>query len=160
MTLKTPNFFVNGLALVLFGLMLLVPGSALTAFAQETQKEANTQRAFADTTALELMAESARCAAEHGEVARGYRLRSEQLEAKAVKHEKKAAELEARPKGPMHAKWPAMAQKPWAKERDLAMQARRAANESKLLAEKHLRLGMENITASCNNATDAAVGGN
>ncbi|MCW5966359.1 MAG: hypothetical protein KIT83_20145 [Bryobacterales bacterium] len=158
MTLKTPNFLATRFALVLFGILLLAPGAALFASAKDSQKDTNTQRAFADTSALERMAESAQCAAEHAEVARGYRLRAEQLEAKAVKHEKNATELEARPKGPMHHKWPAMAQKPWAKERDMAMQARRAANESQLLADKHLRLGMENITASCSNAMDSAVG--
>ncbi len=158
MTLKTPSFMLNGFALILLGVLMLAPSTFAVAAEQESQKKANTERAFADSSALERMAESAQCAAEHAEVARGYRMRAEQLEAKAVKHEEKAKELEARPKGPMHHKWPAMAQKPWSKERDLAMQARRAAKESQLLADKHLRLGMENITAACPSSMDAVVG--
>lgn len=158
MTLNTHKFTISGLAALLFGALLLAPASSLYASGSQSDRDANTQRAFADSTRLEAMAEAAECAAEHGEVAKHYRLRSEQLEAKAVRHEEKAAALEARPKGPMHHKWPAMAQKPWTKERDLAVQARRAANEAQMLANKHVQLGMENIAATCNNSRDEAVG--
>lgn len=151
---NTKNSLNAGYAPLFLSLCLFV--FALPVVASAGQKDASD--ALNSTAKLEQMAEAAQCAVEHGEVAKQYRLRAEQLEARAVKHEKRAAELEAKPKGPMHAKWPAMARKPWVKERELAIQARRAAKESKQLAERHVQLSVETLTASCRSSVDTPVG--
>jgi hypothetical protein len=92
---------------------------------------------------LERMAESAQTASEHVEVSKQYRLRAEQFEEKADKHETEAQKLEKQPRSPISHKWPAMSRKPWVKERQLAMHARRAAKESLALADRHLQLSVE-----------------
>lgn len=154
MILKTKKFAISGYAALFLSLCLMALALPTPARAGEEKSG----RAFATDTKLEQLAEAAQCAAEHGDVARQYRLRAEHLEAKAVKHEEKAAELEARPKRPMQAKWPAMARKPWVKEREMAVQARRAAKEAQQLADRHVRLGVETLTASCNTSIESPVG--
>jgi hypothetical protein len=150
---NTKNSLTAGYAPLFLSFCLLVSVSAVS-FAAENDSD----KTLASTAKLEQMAEAAQCAAEHGQVAKQYRLRAEQLEARAVEHEKKAAQLEAKPKGPMHAKWPAMARKPWVKERELAVQARRASKEAQQLAERHVQLSVETLTASCRSSNDTPIG--
>jgi hypothetical protein len=107
--------------------MILVGVSTLVLGAQ-TVNEKNLQQ----------MAKAATTAVQHGEVAKQYTLRAEQFEAKAKKHEANAAELAARKNNyAMTHKWPAMIQGPIDREKGLAVEARRAAEESLTLAAKH-----------------------
>lgn len=92
---------------------------------------------------LEQMAEAAQSPAEHVAVAKEFRLRAENFEAKAKKHEETAQKLQAQPKSAIAHKWPAMSRQPWVKERQLAIEAQRAAKESFDLADRHMRLGVE-----------------
>jgi hypothetical protein len=95
------------------------------------------------------MAKNATTPAAHSEVARGYRDWANTLEAKAVKHESNAERLAGDTRyNPMRHKWPAMAAAPAERERRLAMQARRAANEARALALKHEGLGEPKRTAA------------
>jgi hypothetical protein len=48
----------------------------------------------------------------------------------------------------MKHKWPAMAAAPVERERRLAMQARRAANEARELAQKHEALAGDKLTVA------------
>ena len=81
--------------------------------------------------------------AEHAKLAKEYRLRAESFEAQAKKHEAEARKLHARPRSPIAHKWPAMSPEPWVKERQLAMEARRAAKESMEIADNHMRASVE-----------------
>lgn len=96
-----------------------------------------------ETAKLHRMAKEANTAADHAQVAKLFRLQGEAMEAKAAAHEKKAKEFEARPKSPLAHKWPAMAPQQGREERALALQARRAAQESFDLAAKHIQLAVE-----------------
>lgn len=91
-----------------------------------------------DAKRLAAMARAAATPAANADVARGYREWAAVLDEKAKNHE---AEAEALAKAPgynaMRYKWPALAAAPAERERRLAMQARRAANEARLTAEKH-----------------------
>jgi len=98
-----------------------------------------------DRNKLESMAETAKTPKDHVAVAKQYRLEAEQFEQKAAKHEEKAMKLEAAPRSPMAHKWPAMAGKPWVKERQLAMEARRAARECLEASDRHMRLSVEKL---------------
>jgi hypothetical protein len=87
---------------------------------------------------LQQMAKAATTSAQHAQVSKQYTLRAEQFEAKAKKHEANAAELAARKNNyAMTHKWPAMIQGPIDREKQLAIEARRAAEESLTLAAKH-----------------------
>lgn len=92
---------------------------------------------------IQTMAKNATSGSDHANVARHYRLRAEELEAKAKRHEEEARKLEKQPLPGMAYKWPAMVPRPAEKERRLAMQARRAANEASKLAARHLHLAVE-----------------
>jgi hypothetical protein len=96
-----------------------------------------------DEAKLEAMARDAKTPAEHAKVAKQYRLRAEAFETNAKKHEEEARKLQAQPRSPLELKWPAMARKPWERETQLAMQARRAAQEAYAVADKHIRLAVE-----------------
>lgn len=102
---------------------------------------------------LHRMAQEATTSADHAKVAKLFRLQGEAMEAKASTHEKNAKEFEARPKSPLAHKWPAMAPRQGREERALAVQARRAAQESFDLAAKHIQLAVElrEITADAGN---------
>jgi hypothetical protein len=89
---------------------------------------------------LQALAKSAVTPRQHEEVAKRYRDRAVEFTAKAEAHEKKAASLMRQPAPPISHKWPAMQPKPWEKERQLAMQARRAAEEASQLAARHYQL--------------------
>jgi hypothetical protein len=97
----------------------------------------------AESAKIQQLAKGAVTAADHIKVARMYRLQAEALQAKAAAHEDKAKELDAIPKSPLAHKWPAMAPQKGGQERQLAMQAQRAASESMALASKHIQLAVE-----------------
>jgi hypothetical protein len=97
----------------------------------------------AESAKIQQLAKSANTAADHVKVAKMYRLQAEALQAKAAVHEDKATELDAIPKSPLAHKWPAMAPQKGRQERELAMQAQRAARESMALASKHIQLAVE-----------------
>ena len=102
----------------------------------------------ADSQKLQAMAKSASTPEAHSEVALGYRDWAATLDAKAAKHEDNAERLANSPVyNPMRYKWPAMAAAPAERERRLAMQARRAANEARTLAQKHEALAPPAQTA-------------
>jgi|GEM_PF-1637627 len=91
-----------------------------------------------DDAKLAAMSKAAKTAQDHLELARVYRERAAEFEAKARRHETKADELTRQVSyNPLRHKWPAMAHGPADRERNLAMQARRAAKESLQLAERH-----------------------
>ncbi len=94
---------------------------------------------------LKDLAAAASTPAEHAKVAKQYRAHAGQLEEKAQKHEAEARRLEAMPRPAIEHKWPAMGRQPWIEERKLAMQARRAANEARAIAEKHVWLTVETL---------------
>ncbi|MEP7364339.1 MAG: hypothetical protein ABI972_13885 [Acidobacteriota bacterium] len=95
------------------------------------------------TSQLHKLAKGAVTAADHVKVARMFRLQAEALHAKAAAHEDAAKEWEALPKTAMTYKWPAMAPLKGRQERELALQAQRAARELLALASKHIELAVE-----------------
>ena len=97
---------------------------------------------------LETLAKNAGTAKEHAEVAKQYRLRAENYIEKAKQHEAKMSELNERPRTAMHYKWPSMVRTQVEKEKQMAMQARRAAAECMALAEKHIQLAVEKQLAA------------
>jgi len=92
---------------------------------------------------LETMAKNAKTPGEHAAVAKQFRLRAESFAAKAEKHEAEARKLANGPRIGIDAKWPAMARNTAAKEKQLAMEARRAAQENYALADQHIRFVIE-----------------
>jgi hypothetical protein len=102
-----------------------------------------------DTPAMRevhLMAKNAATTEEHATVAKQYRLQAEALAAKAVEHEAEVKRL-MRSGGPMVHKWPALAPKGIQREKDLALEARRASRESQRLADHHVRLSVEALAS-------------
>lgn len=103
--------------------------------------------------ALEQMSKQADTPEEHAAAAKQFRLRAESFEAQAEKHEKNAKEMRNRgPANPMATKWPAMAQSGWQRESQLAIQARRAAQECYARASKHVNLAVEGQLAKTSGA--------
>ncbi len=96
-----------------------------------------------DEKKLHEMALSAKTPAEHATVAKHYRLRAENFEAKAKSHDAEVRRLSSGPVIGIDAKWPAMARKTWQQERQHAMEARRAAEECYAVADRHVRLAVE-----------------
>jgi hypothetical protein len=92
---------------------------------------------------LEKMSKNAQTPEDHAKVAKQYRLRAESLQEKAEKHEADARKLRSTNANPMASKWPAMVNNGADRERRLAMQARRAAQECFELANHHVRLAVE-----------------
>jgi hypothetical protein len=88
------------------------------------------------------MAERAVTPAAHAEVAKQYRLHAEALEAKAVAREKEA-EGYRRSLGSTARKWPGMATGKLRSAQADAAEYRRAAAETRLLADRHIRLAVE-----------------
>lgn len=87
-------------------------------------------------------ASQAKTPADHAKVAKSYRLQAEAFDAKAAEHEARAAALAKHQPGIAY-KWPAMAPPDITTAKQQAMEARRAARESRELAEHHLRLSVE-----------------
>jgi outer membrane lipopolysaccharide assembly protein LptE/RlpB len=95
-----------------------------------------------EPVALEAMAREADTPREHAQVAKQYRLRAEDFQAKAAKHEAAARTLRNN-RNPMSHKWPAMANGGRERESQLAVQARRAAQECFAIADRHVSLAVE-----------------
>lgn len=92
-----------------------------------------------DVKKLESMAKSAKSATEHKEVATQYTDRALFFETKAKQHDAEVERLtNSRNYNPMAAKWPAVANAPVDYHKRAAMQARRAAEESRQVAATHL----------------------
>ena len=79
---------------------------------------------------------------EHADLARRFRLQAEAFDATATAHEAEAARLSRNAPGIVH-KWPSMAPPAMNRARQQAVEARRSALESRVLADRHLRLSVE-----------------
>jgi hypothetical protein len=90
-----------------------------------------------DSKQVTQMAKNATTPADHEKVARHYLDLSKAQNEKAEKLEQEMKEMKAGPKSPMEVKWPAMVVNARERKERLAMQARRAAQESHRLAEHH-----------------------
>ena len=92
---------------------------------------------------IKKLAVEAKSAPEHSRVAEQWEARAIAFEAQAAKYEQEA-DARARDKGynPMRHKWPAMAQGPIDYLRSKAMQARRAADESRQMMAHHRDLAI------------------
>lgn len=93
-------------------------------------------------TRLAELAREARTPSDHAHVAKAYRLRAESFEARAAEHEAHVERL-TRHQPPVAHKWPAMGSGDLAKAKRQALDARRAARESRQRADHHLRLSVE-----------------
>ena len=121
-----------------FTMAVLVAGTMLL-----SADYAKASGAPAGAEALERRSMKADSPKEHAQLAKEYRLRAEEFDAKADKHLAKANELRKGSANPMAAKWPGMANSGWQREEQLAMQARRAAEESRQQASRHIDLAIE-----------------
>jgi hypothetical protein len=91
--------------------------------------------------AASFLASEGKTLEEHLKIAEHWEARAVSLEAQAVEYERKADEFAKRKdNNPMRHKWPAMAQGPVDHLRAKAMQARRAANESRGRMAHHRNL--------------------
>ena len=97
-----------------------------------------------EASKLSALARDAQTPAEHAAVAKQYRLRAESFEAQAAEYEQ-SAKRRQQAAGPMIHKWPAMAPPAVQKDKQKAVEARRAARESRELAERHLRDSVESL---------------
>src|SRR5262245_37099292 len=91
-----------------------------------------------ESSKLSALARDATQPAEHVRVANQDRLREELFEAQAAEYEQ-SAKRRHQAAGPMIHKWPAMSPPALQKDKQKAMEARRAAQENRELAERHLR---------------------
>lgn len=91
---------------------------------------------------LAALARDARTTRQHADVARRYRVQADALDAKAAEQEKLAASL-ARSAPPIVHKWPSMSPKALQDAKQQAIATRRAARESRELADRHQRLAVE-----------------
>lgn len=119
--------FVSGSSLAALAFVALT-GTA--AYAQQTPES------------LSAMASKASTHAEHATVAKHYRLQAQAFEEEAAGHEKRAAKLAASAP-PISHKWPSMAPRALHEAKQKALDARRAARESHLLAQRHVNLAVE-----------------
>lgn len=125
----------------LMQVLILTASSALVLSASEPNQEISEKK-------LAAMAISAKTEAEHSAVARQYDSRADAFEAKAKRHDAEADKLaNQKVYNPMMHKWPALAQAPAEKQRRLAMEARRAAQEARDLAGKH-RESLETLSTN------------
>lgn len=91
---------------------------------------------------LAALAREARTTRDHADLAKRYRLQAETFDAKAAELEARATRDATTHPGITH-KWPAMATQSMTRAKSEAIEARRAARESRLLANRHLRLAVE-----------------
>lgn len=94
------------------------------------------QEPVLDAKAIEKVSAAAISSSDHERAAKQYRLRAESLEKKADQHEANARRM-SQAHNPMAHKWPALGRAPEEREKRLAMQARRAAQECLAQAERH-----------------------
>jgi len=114
----------------LLTLALLLGGGGGVASAQDTPAQ------------LAQLARDARSPKQHADVARRYRVQAEALDVKAADQEKQAASMTRHQPGIAH-KWPSMVPKALTQAKHDAMDTRRAARESRELADRHQRLAVE-----------------
>jgi hypothetical protein len=112
---------------IAIGTLLAIPG----AFADER---------VPDIKEITQMAKSADTPAEHERVARSYVLHARALEFKAEKLEREVQAQRTGPTRGMEQKWPGLIKTKRQRNEQLAMQTRRAAEESLRLAEYHSKL--------------------
>lgn len=115
---------------------------------------AQAQGPQADTERIAALAASARTAKDHTTVAAEYRDRGTRFEAKAREHEEAARRYDRR-RTPLQNKYPAAAHDRATRERQLAMEARRAARESFQLADRHVQLSVD-LLADASERTNTA----
>ena len=125
----------NTICSILFGVLLAV--SPVTVSGAEPAKKA--PLAAAD---LERLAQEAKTPADHAVVAKRYEERASSLLEKAEKLENELRRERAAPSA-MATKWPAMVNGARERKEQLAMQNRRAAEESTRLARHHRSLAGE-----------------
>jgi hypothetical protein len=99
-------------------------------------------RAQADQQALMSASREASTAREHADLARRFRLQAEAFDATAAEREAAANRIARQAPG-MLSKWPAMAPPALAHAKQQALDARRSAQESRTMADRHLRLAVE-----------------
>jgi hypothetical protein len=112
-------------ATTMFGVLL-----ALTPAAPAAEKTLEPKK-------IAQLAKDAKTSAEHSEVAKQYRQHAASLEKRAVQFEQEARVQDAGPTRAMEQKWPAMIVNARERKAQMAVQARRAAQESVTLAEHH-----------------------
>ena len=108
-------------------------------------------RAQADQVALMAASREASTLREHADLARRFRLQAEAFDAKAAEHEATAARVARQTPG-MLQKWPAMVPPALTKAKQQALDARRSALESRVMADRHLRLAVESQGAASQTA--------
>lgn len=101
----------------------------------------NHGRAQSLPESLQARSSEAATAMEHAALARDFRQRAEQLEAELAAHEAQGRRL-LRSAGPMAHKWPSMVPG-LQRAQDRATAARRAVQESRVLAARHLQMAVE-----------------
>lgn len=121
------NRFKKSMFPIVFGAALIVGMPAVAAESALGSKD------------IEKLAKVAQSPAEHAKVAKHYRLRAESLTEKADRLEREVRQQKASP-SPMAQKWPAMVVNARERKEQVAMQARRAAHESLVLAQRHENL--------------------
>ena len=99
-------------------------------------------RAQADQLALMAASREASTLREHADLARRFRQQAEAFDAKAAEHDATAARVARQTPG-MLQKWPAMVPPALTKAKQQALDARRSALESRVMADRHLRLAVE-----------------
>ena len=99
-------------------------------------------RAQADQVALMAASREASTLREHADLARRFRVQAEAFDVKAAEHEAVAARVARQTPG-MLQKWPAMTPPALTKAKQQALDARRSALESRVMADRHLRLAVE-----------------
>ena len=92
---------------------------------------------------LAQLAKDAKTSSEHSDVAKQYRDHAVTLEQRAAKLENEARVQDAGPTRAMAQKWPAMIENMRERKAQMAVQARRAAQESYALAERHESLAQQ-----------------
>lgn len=105
----------------------------------------------ADQAQLMARSREARTVSEHADLARHFRLQAESLDARAAEREAVAARQARQAPSILH-KWPSMATGAFTQVKQEALEARRAAQESRGLAERHLRLAVEAQAAGAQTA--------
>ncbi len=126
--------------------LMRVAGAAVVAgmltAASAADVSAQVGRNVTDDT-LAQRSQEATSAREHATLAREYRQRAEALETTARGYEAEAAKRSARPRFPHEGKFPAHIRNTGERQHQLAVQARRAAQQAYERADHHVRLAVE-----------------
>lgn len=123
---------IKGVAVALVVAGLLGAGASAQAQSRTSAEDTLARRSQEATTARE-----------HATVAREYRERAEALDKQATAYEAEAARKSARPRFPNESKMVAHLRNSGERERQLAVQARRASQQAFERADHHIRLAVE-----------------